>query len=295
MSRETDSPLKQGAAEKQMVVNMSILKIVISPTVQVATAQILEKAGMPSEIIAFAPSVLAETVKNAPEFWNKLMPKQQERLEISSTHVIKSIKDRLEKGDELRDDGFFKPHTLRRSDAASIIELLIYKVMDETDEEKIPYISNILVNTAFDSNISSGVARKLLNDATHFSYRQLCILAMVGTRTNLPPTEPVQEGHLWSDIGKGTPTISNTEFSQDDVLLVHECQELIDMNYLQTAPTIPRSLLDVKFAMTITNIGIMMQNHMNLGSMDSDEIDPIAKKLGWSKTEHDTGIAYNPE
>lgn len=274
---------------------MRFLGTLIPTVAQPTIAEILAQAGMPSEIIAFAPSVLAETVKNAPEFWDKLMPKQQERLEISNTHVIKSIKARLEKGNKLRDDGFFKPQMLRRSDAASVTELLIYKVMDETDEEKIPYISNILVNTAFDSNVSPEVAKKLLSDAEHFSYRQLCILAMVGTRTNLPPTEPVQEGHLWSDIGKGTPTISNTKLSQDDVLLVHECQELIDMNYLQTAPTIPRSLLEIKFAMTPSNMGYIMRYCMNLGSMDSDEIDPIAKKLGWSKTEHDTGIAYNPE
>lgn len=278
-----------------MVINMNYFERVVLALVQPTMAQILEKVGMSPDIIAFVSSGLAEVVKNSSAFLGKLMPKQQELLEISNTHVRKSIKDRLEKGDKLRDDGFFRLQMLRESDAASIIELLIYKVMDETDEEKIPYISNILVNTAFDSNISSGVARKLLNDAKHFSYRQLCILAMVGTRTNLPPTEPVPEGHLWSDIGKGTPTISNTEFSQDDVLLVHECQELIDMNYLQTAPTIPRSLLDVKFAMTPSNMGYIMHYCMNLGSMDSDEIDPIAKKLGWSKTEHDTGIAYNPE
>ena len=280
-----------------MVINMRIIVRFFldtySKVAQPIIAEILAQEGMPPDIIAFVSPILAETVKNAHEFWYKLMPKQQERLEISSTHVIKSIKARLEKGDKLRDDGFFKPHTLRRSDAASITELLIDKVMDETDEEKIPYISNILVNTAFDSNISSGVARKLLNDAEHFSYRQLCILAMVGTRGKFPP--PVPEGKLRADVGTGTPTLADTMMSEDDWLLVHECDELRNMEYIKTSPKIFTSWLDVKFAMTLSEMGKLMSYLMNLGSMDSDEIDPIAKKLGWSKTEHDTGIAYNPE
>jgi len=116
------------------------------------------------------------------------------RVGATATYAITKIKSRLDSGDKLRNDGFFKEQEEGRSDAEEIFEGVLLKAKNEHEEKKTRIIGNIFANTAFNSAISVGQANHALRIAESLTYRQMCLLSLI----------TVTEGIEFSDDDYGT-------------------------------------------------------------------------------------------
>jgi hypothetical protein len=123
--------------------------------------------------------------KSLIEFTHRFLSKrEQARVGAAASLTIVGIEERREKGEELRQDGFFDAKGTDRSKAEELFEGVLLKCRDEYEEKKIMYISKLYENVAFDSSISPDNANQILNTAQQLSYRQLTIINLVGQNTN---------------------------------------------------------------------------------------------------------------
>src|SRR5690606_38389992 len=72
------------------------------------------------------------------------------RASAAAAYSIMAINDRIEAGEEQRNDGFFDPIN-GRSKAEELFEGVLIKCKNEYQEKKIKFISSIYSNTVFDS------------------------------------------------------------------------------------------------------------------------------------------------
>ena len=92
--------------------------------------------------------------------------------------AIEEIRRRLEKGERLREDGFFDEKPMARSEADEVAESVLLKAQREPEEKKIPYVGYLLASIAFEPQISVHMAHQLSKAAEQLTYRQLCILKL---------------------------------------------------------------------------------------------------------------------
>ena len=130
--------------------------------------------------------------------------------------AVAEIHKRSEKGEKPRKDGFFDKDISGRSKNEEILESAILKCQREPEEKKINYISNVFVNTIFDSEISTDLSHKIIKSAEQLTYQQLCILSMVGKR----------------EKKQGLKTSIDSEFSLERTKLLHDCFELSTNGYI---------------------------------------------------------------
>ena len=105
----------------------------------------------------------------------------EKRIKDVSQYALNGIKRRLENGEKLRDDGFFK-RTIDRSYAEEALESVLLKVRDEPQEKKIPYIGRLFENGCFDSSIDSGTLHFLCKESENLTYQQLCIIKIANEK-----------------------------------------------------------------------------------------------------------------
>ena len=68
--------------------------------------------------------------------------RQAKRIKDVSQYALNGIKHRLENGEKLRDDNFFK-RIIDRSYAEEALESVLLKAKDEPQEKKIPYLGKL--------------------------------------------------------------------------------------------------------------------------------------------------------
>ena len=103
-------------------------------------------------------------------------PREKVRAGAVTAFAMADIRDRLESGENLRDDGFFNKKDASRSDAGEILESVVLKAQSEPEEKKIQYMGYLYSNIAFNSQIDVHTAHKFVNIAEGLTYRQLCII-----------------------------------------------------------------------------------------------------------------------
>lgn len=84
-----------------------------------------------------------------------------------------------------RTDNFFEEQENHRTSAEEIFEGVLLKSKNEHEEKKARIYANIFANVAFDSNISKSEANYILQLASNFTYRQICILALIGSKNQI--------------------------------------------------------------------------------------------------------------
>ena len=129
---------------------------------------------------AIAGGVVGTMIKyGVEEFLTRhLTPKEVRRAGTSAEYMIKGIDERLKAGNEINMAFFEEQENL--SDAEEIFEGILLKAKSEYQEKKLPYLSNIFVNASFDSTISAANVNQVLNTADRLTYRQLCLISLVG-------------------------------------------------------------------------------------------------------------------
>ena len=205
-------------------------------------------------------------------------PREEIRIGAAISFAIKGIRERLENGESLREDGFFDKNHTRRSDCDEVLENVVLKAQREPEEKKIPYISSIYENTAFEAEISANLSHKIIKSAEQLTYQQLCILSMVGRREDD------------EDILRNFQPNSQLEHPLELSTLLHDCFELVTNGYIQGGLTLTASGRLPQYealnpnSMLLGNIGIAIFDLMSLQEILDDDIVPIAELLGWEKS-----------
>ena len=201
-------------------------------------------------------------------------PREKVRAGAAIAFALAGIRQRLENGENEREDGFFDKNHWGRSDAEEVLENMVLKVQREPEEKKAQYIAKIYENSVFEQEISADLSHKIIKSAEQLTYQQLCILSMVGRRENA------------EEFRRTFQTHSSLELSK----LLHDCFELVTNGYIQGGLTLtfsgqlPRYETLNPYTMHLENIGIVIFNYMNLFDLPDDDIAPIAKLLDWEKT-----------
>lgn len=103
---------------------------------------------------------------------------QREIVRVGATAAIAvaKIRERIERGDMLRQDGFFERGSGQRSSAEEIFEGVLQKSKNEHEERKAEFYANIFATAAFDNRFTAESLNHFLSLAERLTYRQLCIL-----------------------------------------------------------------------------------------------------------------------
>lgn len=99
--------------------------------------------------------------------------------------AISRMKERLDGGDTPRQDGFFDRDFTGRSPAEEVFEGVFLRAKNESEEKKSPFLANLVASVAFDSAISVEMANYFIKLAEKLTYRQYCLVALVGIVVNL--------------------------------------------------------------------------------------------------------------
>ena len=95
------------------------------------------------------------------------------------------IVERINAGEQLREDGFFEEGEAGRSDAEEIWESLLSKCQREASERKLPYMGHLFASLAFDESVGLDMAHLCISEAERLSYRQLCMLRIFAAEDSL--------------------------------------------------------------------------------------------------------------
>lgn len=110
-----------------------------------------------------------------------LGPREEMRIGATLAFAAENIKQKLENGYQLRQDGFFTQSSNDRAPADEIVEGILLIAQREYQERKLPFLGNLVANFAFHDEIDGAQANLLLRLAQRISYRQLCLLALFGS------------------------------------------------------------------------------------------------------------------
>lgn len=113
------------------------------------------------------------------EFHRRFLSKREAyRIGTLLFTIDAAIKEKLEAGAVLRDDGFFAEDSTGRSQAYEIAEAVLIAAQREHEERKLPYIANLFAFVAVTSGIDRSMANHMVRTASSLSYRQFCVLAL---------------------------------------------------------------------------------------------------------------------
>ena len=138
----------------------------------------------------------------------------REKVRVGATFAIAAanIRQRLENGESLREDGFFDEKQTGRSDAEEVVESVLLKAQREPEEKKIEYMGYLLSGIAFNPEISVHMAHQLTKVAEQLTYRQLCILKLCVVKDNFG-----LRGRDYRDHGR---------FTKELYQVLYECADL---------------------------------------------------------------------
>ena len=196
----------------------------------------------------------------------QLSPREDFRVGKVLAIAAWEIHRRLEKGESLRNDGFFDRKPTGRSAAVEIAEAIMLKCQREPQEKKIPYMGYLKAGIAFDSNVSADMGHQLIKVAGELTYRQLCILKLAVVKNEFG----LRDGDY---RGQGT-------FTKEIYEVLYECLDLYHRAYINFGGEVAFGPTDIKpGSMTVQGIGTDLFNLMKLSSIPDENVIPIAKVL----------------
>lgn len=125
---------------------------------------------------ASGPVLVRIFKKICEEFYDRQIGKRQKiRAGATAGFAILQIQERLDAGDEIRNDDFFDEKG-SRSSAEEVFEGVLIKSHNEHEEKKTEYYANIFSTAAFDARFTPESLNHFLSISERLTYRQLCQL-----------------------------------------------------------------------------------------------------------------------
>jgi hypothetical protein len=106
-----------------------------------------------------------------------ISPREDERVASALSYAIERAEEKIEEGEEIRDDGFFDEGTDDRSSADEIVEGALIVAQREHEERKVEYIGYLIANICFDESLDGSQSNALISTAERMSWRQIRILS----------------------------------------------------------------------------------------------------------------------
>ena len=176
------------------------------------------------------------------------------------------IRERIGRGEALRDDGFFDAQQRNRSNAEEVGESILLKSQTKPEEKKLPYMAHLLANIAFESTIQAEMAHQITKVSEQLTYRQLCILKLAVAKDRFPLR--VSNYH------------DSESFPKQLYSILYEYCELFQREYLANGNTVVVGLTDIiPSQANIQGLGADLYRLMRLDTIPDADIAPIAEAL----------------
>jgi len=170
---------------------------------------------------AAAGSMLGTLVSMGSEFYQRrLSPRETVRVGALITFASARIRENLDAGREIRDDGFFDdPAIGNRSAGDEIAEEIAQAVQRQAQEKKVRYLGNLLGNLAFETKVDRVTAHRVLRTSEELSFTQFQLLGLyLRDDIALPDGEPVPGEITWH-AQSVADELSNLGFAQRELVL----------------------------------------------------------------------------
>jgi hypothetical protein len=224
---------------------------------------------------ALGPAVEHAILATSAEFVQRQLA-TREKIRIGGVMAAATIRidERLQNGESLWDDGFFDPQLGERPIAHEIYEGTLVVAQREHEEKKIPFLGNLLASISFDPEIDRGHANLLLRQAEALSYRQLCILSLLGEIEILAELESPPEDLFVPELREGayrgrSPTPNETAATQ-------EAWDLQVRSLAYVGPTAMDYRSVNPAEMALMEMGASLYLSMELSEIDREDIEEVA-------------------
>jgi hypothetical protein len=195
-----------------------------------------------------------------------LSPREKVRAGAVIAIAAAHIKERLERGESLRSDGFFDAKPSGRSDAVEVAESVLLKSQREPEEKKIAYMGHLLANVAFDPAISTQMAHQLSKAAEQLTYRQLCILRLAVVK---------QRFRLRTVDYRGQES-----FTKELYQVLYECLVLYNNAFVNFGGAVLFGPTDVAPGkMELQGLGADLYNLMGLAMIPDEDLTQLTAQL----------------
>ncbi len=115
----------------------------------------------------------------------RLAPRQEARVGACVVYAAQKMKTRLEAGNRVRSDDFFKKDSSDRSAADEFVEGILIASEKTYEEKKLIYLGNLIANIAFEERINRDYANLLLKISQEISYTQIRLLKLCCSQNKL--------------------------------------------------------------------------------------------------------------
>ena len=193
-------------------------------------------------------------------------PREKQRVGGVLAIAVANIRERLERGDQIRTDGFFEKGQGGRSSADEVAENIALTAQRDPEEKKLQYMGRFHSNVAFNSAISVQMAHQIIKASDHMTYRQFCLLKIFGV-------DAIRNTLRDSDFRK------QSDFPIEQRQILYECFDLARSYYI----------VDKSYILGVTDLcprntktqglGADMFNFMELKTIPTDDLFPIIKQL----------------
>ena len=195
-----------------------------------------------------------------------LGPRESQRIGGVIAIAAAHIRERLEHGDHVRNDGFLDKGVSGRSDADEVAERVALTVQRDPEEKKLQYIGRFYSNVVFDSEISLPMAHQIIKASEQMTYRQFCLLKIFGV-------DAIRNTLRDSDFR------NQSEFPIRLRQILYECFILARHYYIVDESYI-LGVTDLRPRNTRTQgLGADMFNMLGLARIPMDDLVPIIRQL----------------
>ena len=200
-----------------------------------------------------------------------LGPREEARVGGVIALSAEVLREKLDQGRTLRNDGFFDAPPDGRSAAEEVIEGVLRKAQTEYEERKLTYLARLWSNACLDEALGAAKLNYLLKLTEQLTYRQITIVSMAGAMAKANHTNIYQlrEQH-YEDSGLNM--LSETAIVLSEIVALHNlnCVTVI-------APLGPVQVTPAE--MRIANHGATLYNAMELHRLPSTELQPVIDLL----------------
>lgn len=198
-----------------------------------------------------------------------LSPKEEIRIGAATAIALSDIKQKMEQGQQVRDDGFFEESKTKRSDAEDILEGTLLKCKTAYEEKKVHYGGKFYSNISFREDIDANRASYFLQIFERLTYRQLCLI------------------NIFNRLGNKLRNhdLIDTTVTPEHWGIFQEINELKDLNIIRQKDehgkitTIWGLGAIVPARLSVTRLGLDFQDLFSLDEIPNEDLDSAIKLL----------------
>ena len=196
-----------------------------------------------------------------------LGPREEQRLGYVFTLAAAEIAERIQAGEQVRKDSFFRENPSGRSACEEVWESILMKSQREPEENKLPYMAHLFANLAFDPGIGSHMAHQITKTAEQLTYRQLGILSLIMAKE----CYPLRKNNYRNEGGRFSPELYQ---------LFYEYFDLHNRGYIDSGIGTMLGLTDLNpSTVKLQGLGFVTFQLMRLSEIPESDVLPIVEQL----------------